>query len=245
MGGVYSGRFSKAKKEGKGMKLFEITDDIFILGGPEITDSRDGCVYLIHLKELILIDSGAGWSVNKIIRNIEEIGFDPGNLGKILLTHCHIDHIGGVPEFKRRFGSKIYIHALDAPPVEKGDPILTASTWYQTKFPPTPVDVKFNFPEELLRIGEDKVVCLHTPGHTPGSICIYLDLYGKRILFAQDLHGPLLDEFGSSLEDWDHSTRKLLELDADILCEGHFGIYKTKKDVRDYIHSNRRQYGVE
>ena len=167
MGRVYSGKSSKAKGEGEDVKVFEITDNIFILGGPEITDSRDGCVYLINLEELILVDSGAGWSVDKIIRNIEKIGFDPRNLGKILLTHCHIDHIGGAPEIKRRFGSKIYIHAMDAPPVEKGDPILTASTWYQTKFPPTPVDVKFTFPEELLMVGEEKnILSSHSRPHT-------------------------------------------------------------------------------
>jgi glyoxylase-like metal-dependent hydrolase (beta-lactamase superfamily II) len=65
------------------------------------------------------------------------------------------------------------------------------------------------------------------------------------VLFAQDLHGPLLEEFGSNLQDWDHSTKKLLDLDADILCEGHFGIYKTRKDVKNYILSYRRQYDVE
>jgi len=227
------------------MKPFEIIRDIFIVGGPEITDGRDGCIYLINLGELILIDSGAGWSVDKIIKNIEELGFDPQRLKTILLTHCHIDHIGGVPEIKKRFGTKIYIHKLDASPLENGDPILTAASWYQTTFPPTPVDVKFNSPEEILKIGEEKIVCLHTPGHTPGSICIYLDRDGKRVLFAQDLHGPLLEEFGSNLKDWDHSTKKLLDLDADILCEGHFGIYKTKKEVRDYILSYRRQYGIE
>lgn len=227
------------------MKPSEIARDIFIVGGPEITDSRDGCVYLLNLGELILIDAGAGWSVEKIVKNIERLGLDPKNLKKILLTHCHIDHIGGVPEIKKRFGSKIYIHNLDAPPLESGDSVLTAATWYQTSFPPTPVDVKLNFPEEVLRIGGEKLVCLHTPGHTPGSICIYLDRDGKRVLFAQDLHGPLLPEFGSNLNDWDRSTRKLLDLEADILCEGHFGIYKTKKDVKDYILSYRRQYGVE
>jgi glyoxylase-like metal-dependent hydrolase (beta-lactamase superfamily II) len=79
------------------MKEFEITQDIFIVGGPEITDARDGCVYLVNLKELILIDTGAGWSVDKIIKNIEKLGFDPGKLSKVLLTHCHIDRIGGVP----------------------------------------------------------------------------------------------------------------------------------------------------
>ncbi len=227
------------------MKQFEIIKDIFIVGGPNITDGRDGCIYLINLGELILIDSGAGWSVDKIINNIDKLGFDCKNISRILLTHCHIDHIGGAPEIKKRFGSKIYIHKLDAPPLEKGDQILTAATWYQTRFPPTPVDVKFNSHEEILEIGGERVICIHTPGHTPGSICIYMDKDGKRIIFAQDLHGPLLEEFSSDLEDWDRSTRKLLDLDADILCEGHFGIFKTKKEVRNYILSYRRQYGVE
>jgi glyoxylase-like metal-dependent hydrolase (beta-lactamase superfamily II) len=227
------------------MKPLEIAEDIFIVGGPDITDGRDGCIYLINLRELILVDAGAGWSVDKIVNNIKKLGFNCNNLTKILLTHCHIDHIGGVPEIKKRFGSKIYIHKLDAPPLEKGDPILTAANWYQTSFPPTPVDVKFNLPEEILMIGDQKIICLHTPGHTPGSICIYLDKNDKRVLFAQDLHGPILPEFGSNLDDWDRSTKRLLDLDADILCEGHFGIYKTKKDVRNYILSYRHQYGVD
>jgi glyoxylase-like metal-dependent hydrolase (beta-lactamase superfamily II) len=227
------------------MKPFEIIKDIFIVGGPEITDGRDGCIYLLNLGELVLIDTGAGWSVDHIIGNIKKLGLDPKNLTKIILTHCHIDHIGGVPEIKKRYGSKLYIHKLDAPPLETGDQVLTAANWYQTTFPPTPVDVKFNLPEEVLTIGEQKVVCLHTPGHTPGSICVYLDKEGKRVLFGQDLHGPLLSEFGSNLKDYSRSTKKLLELDSDILCEGHFGIYKTKKDVRNYILSYRRQYGVE
>ena len=227
------------------MKPYEIMKDIFIVGGPEITDGRDGCIYLLNLGELVLIDTGAGWSVDHIIGNIKKLGLDPKNLTKIILTHCHIDHIGGVPEIKKRFGSKLYIHKLDAPPLETGDQVLTAASWYQTTFPPTPVDVKFNLPEETLTIDEQKIVCLHTPGHTPGSIGIYLDKEGKRILFGQDLHGPLLEEFGSNLEDYGRSTKKLLDLDSDILCEGHFGIYKTKKDVRNYILSYRRQYGVE
>jgi glyoxylase-like metal-dependent hydrolase (beta-lactamase superfamily II) len=227
------------------MKPSEIVKDIFIVGGPDITDGRDGCVYLMNLEELILIDTGAGWSVDSIIGNIKKLGLFPKNISKIILTHCHIDHIGGVPEIKKRFSSKIYIHKLDAPPLETGDQVLTAAKWYQTSFPPTPADVKLNFSEETVMIGEQKIVCLHTPGHTPGSICIYLDKDGKRILFGQDLHGPLLEEFGSNIEDYGRSTKKLLDLDADILCEGHFGIYKTKKDVRNYILSYRRQYGVE
>jgi glyoxylase-like metal-dependent hydrolase (beta-lactamase superfamily II) len=227
------------------VKPYEIMKDIFIIGGPEITDSRDGCVYLIDMGELVLVDSGAGWSVEKIINNINELGLDPRKLGTILLTHCHIDHIGGAPDIRKRYGSELCIHELDAPPLENGDLILTAANWYQTAFHPAKIDRKLNSPEEILEIGGEKIICIHTPGHTPGSISIYLDKDGKRILFGQDLHGPLLEEFGSNLEDWNRSTKKLLDLEADVLCEGHFGIYKTKKEGKDYILSCRRQYAVE
>jgi len=67
------------------MKQSEFTRDIFIVGGPEITDSRDGCVYLLNFGELILIDTGAGWSLDKIINNINKLGFDCNNLKKSFL----------------------------------------------------------------------------------------------------------------------------------------------------------------
>jgi glyoxylase-like metal-dependent hydrolase (beta-lactamase superfamily II) len=58
------------------VKPFGIIKDIYIVGGPDITDSRDGCVYLMNFGELILIHTGAGWSVENIIRNIEKFGLD-------------------------------------------------------------------------------------------------------------------------------------------------------------------------
>ena len=225
------------------MEPFEIIKDIYIVGGPEITDPRDGCVYLLNLGELVLIDSGAGWSVDKIVQNIEKLGFGSHRLKSILLTHCHIDHIGGVPEFRKMFGVKVYIHKLDAIPLEKGDPILTAATWYQTTFPPTPVDMKLNLSEELLRFGEENLICLHTPGHTPGSISVYIDKSGKRILFGQDIHGPFMAEFGSDIGHWQISMEKLLALKADVLCEGHFGVYRPNEKVTDYIERYLDEYG--
>jgi glyoxylase-like metal-dependent hydrolase (beta-lactamase superfamily II) len=108
----------------------------------------------------------------------------------------------------------------------------------------TASDVRWGAPEETLEIGGQKLVILHTPGHTPGSVSIWLDRSGRRILFAQDLHGPLVEAFGSSLPDWDCSSRKLLDLEADILCEGHFGVYRKKEAVRAYIESYRDHYGL-
>ncbi len=62
-------------------------------------------------------------------------------------------------------------------------------------------------------------------GHTPGSIALTVDSDGQKILFGQDIHGPFNEAWGSDLEQWKHSMQVLLDLQAVILCEGHFGIY--------------------
>ena len=58
------------------MGIKEIHDGIYLIGSSDITDSRDCCVYLLNLGELVLIDAGAGASVS-IIANIEKLGLDP------------------------------------------------------------------------------------------------------------------------------------------------------------------------
>ncbi len=54
----------------------------------------------------------------------------------------------------------------------------------------------------------------------PGSLSLYRDRGEKRILFGQDIHGPFLPIPGSDIETWRRSMIKLVELEADILCEG-------------------------
>ena len=93
-----------------------------------------------------------------------------------------------------------------------------------------------------LKFGNEELHCLHTPGHTPGSIAVYLDRAGKRILFGQDIHGPFNKAFGSDIEAWKKSMQTLLALEADILCEGHFGIFQPKNKARAYIERYLEEY---
>jgi glyoxylase-like metal-dependent hydrolase (beta-lactamase superfamily II) len=213
----------------------EVTKAIYLVGGAEITDPRDCAVYLLDLGELLLIDAGAGPSFDEIILNIERLGLDPAKLTTLILTHCHIDHIGGAPKLREAFGVKIIMHQLDAEPVEQGDDKMTAASWYNLRFLPTAVDVKITKEEERLRLGSQEIICLHTPGHTPGSLSVYFDRGDKRVLFGQDIHGPFSDEFGSDLAAWRLSMERLLALEADILCEGHFGVFQPKDRVQRYI----------
>lgn len=221
----------------------EIIKGVYLIGGAGITSADDAAIYLIDFGgDLILIDSGAGRSSSQIIRNIEMLGLNPANISHVILTHCHIDHIGSAPFLKKQYGVKILIHELDAPAVEKGDSRKTAANWYGTTFPPTAVDRKLKGEYEILTFGGETLHCLHTPGHTPGSISLYLDRAGKRVLFGQDIHGPFHKDFESDIDVWKKSMRKLLDLNADILCEGHFGIFDSKERTRSYIEGYLEEY---
>jgi len=225
------------------IKSEEIIEGVYQIGGAGITNADDAAVYLIDFAgEPVLIDSGAGRSISQLVNNIEELGFSPTKISKLILTHCHIDHIGAAPLFKKQYGAKIVIHALDAQAVETGDSAKTAASWYGADFPPTKIDEKLTGANGMLKFGEDTLQWLHTPGHTPGSISLYMERDGKRVLFGQDIHGPFHKSFDSDINAWKKSMIKLLELNADILCEGHFGIYQPKEQVKDYIERYLEEY---
>ncbi len=225
------------------MKTEEIVSGVYLIGGPNVTQSDDAAVYLIDFKgDLVLIDAGAGGSSSQLIRNIEMLGLNPALVSHVILTHCHIDHIGSAPFFRARYGAKILIHEQDARALETGDPVRTAANWYGTTFPPTKINQQLKGDHETLKFGHEELHCLHTPGHTPGSISLYLDREGKRVLFGQDIHGPFNKAFGSDISAWKKSMQKLLALNADILCEGHFGIYRSKDKVKDYIERYIEEY---
>jgi len=224
---------------------YPICENLFLVGSTEITDSRDCSVYLLDLGELVLIDAGAGPSAFSITSNIERVGRDPSRLSTVLVTHCHVDHSGGARFFQKEYGARIIMHERDAHAVEKGDSIMTAAHWYNLRFEPTHVDVKIHAEQESLSFGEHHLVCLHTPGHTPGSLSACLDLGGKRVLFGQDIHGPFHADFGSDLAAWRTSMEQLLALDADVLCEGHFGVYEPKERAAAYIRHYLDTYAEE
>jgi glyoxylase-like metal-dependent hydrolase (beta-lactamase superfamily II) len=213
-----------------------IAEGIYLIGGPGISRSEDATSFIIDFKqELVMIDAGAGGSTSSLIRNIEATGLDPARISHLILTHCHIDHIGSAAQFRDRFDCRIVIHEMDARAVEEGDAVRTAANWYQTDFPPTPVDVKLKGSRGTQTFGLESLHWVHTPGHTPGSIALYMDRGETRTLFGQDIHGPFFPAFGSNKDQWRHSMGILLELKADILCEGHFGIFQPNDKVEAYI----------
>jgi glyoxylase-like metal-dependent hydrolase (beta-lactamase superfamily II) len=112
-----------------------------------------------------------------IKRSIKEKGYLPQT---ILLTHSHWDHIADTEKFKQLYGCPVYIHPLDTPNLESpGADQLPC--WIS--FPGMKAD-GFLVEGTEVCVGNLRFSVIHTPGHSPGSVCLYCQ--EENILFSGD-----------------------------------------------------------
>ncbi len=194
------------------------------------TQSRDG---------LVLIDAGMDLDM---IKGIRSYGLHLKDIRHCILTHSHIDHIAICFDLRQLLPNiKFYAHELDALPIEEeGHDPRTAASWYGIRYRPVRLDRKLSKDTEDLEFGPYIFQCVHTPGHTPGSISVLVRAEGEKVLFGQDVHGPFHKDFLSDLYDYQDSMEKLLDLGVDILCEGHFGVFHPATEVKKYIEMHKR-----
>jgi glyoxylase-like metal-dependent hydrolase (beta-lactamase superfamily II) len=220
------------------MEIPCITSEVYQIGGPGLSAAEDAAVYLVAFggAHAALIDAGCGSSTAQLMANVEACGVDCSLLGDLFLTHCHFDHAGGAADLQARWGLRVVMHALDAPYVETADPTVTAAAWYGAAMPAFRPDRLLAGERETLFIGERPLEAIHVPGHSPGSVVYLLHSDGYRILFGQDVHGPLHPSLKSDPAAYRQSLHQLLALEADILCEGHFGVIEGPDRVAAFIH---------
>lgn len=121
---------------------------------------------------------------------------------KIIHTHGHYDHVAGSQELKKRTGAKIIMHESDAKRFDY-------------------VDIRLKGEKEIT-VGDLKLRVIHTPGHTPGGICLYIDgqLFTGDTLFVGD--SGRTDLPGGDRPALGASIRKLMTLpDETIVWPGH------------------------
>lgn len=152
--------------------------------------------------EGVVIDPGGDFDL--IDENIEKLNL---KIKYIILTHGHIDHIKALVPLKKKTKAKVLIHKEDLPILS--DPIYNLSQF-------TGEDSSFSEPDLLLKDGDTiefgkvKLLVLHTPGHTPGSISLYTDnlLFTGDTLFCEGMGRTDLP--GSSQEKLLNSVKQKL-----------------------------------
>ncbi|MFW9829318.1 MAG: MBL fold metallo-hydrolase [Candidatus Thorarchaeota archaeon] len=221
----------------------EIVKDIYVLN-PYNPTELDCCVYMVDTKSddgLVLIDAGL---YIEPIKKIAKEGFDLEQIQHVLLTHAHLDHFGACNKLKIfNKNIKFYAHRLDADNIEKRPADRYITQYFSNyEFEPVRLARKIKKDNEILKFGNYEFRCIHIPGHTPGSLAYLLEIGDKKILFGGDVPGTALDSQGANFKEYMKSMKKLLELDIDILCEGHSEIIKpankVKRNINGYIKLN-------
>ncbi len=222
-----------------------IRNNLWQVGGMELTDPSDAAIYLVRFGDkAALIDAGSGRGHAQLTKNIAECLEPNAQLEYLLLTHCHFDHTGGAQAVRNEYGCRIVAHELDAIYLESGDNRVTGAASYGARLEPLAIDIRLQGQESTLAVGTGTMTAIHCPGHSPGSVVYTTDIDGQLVLFGQDIHGPIHSELLSDEKQYLDSLAKLLDLKADLLLEGHFGIIETKQEVRAFIEYWRSPLGV-
>jgi len=192
-------------------------------------------VILIAEDELTLIDTGLRGSSPHIINFIRHLGRSPEEISLIILTHNHIDHMGGLAELKQVTSAKVAIHKADISdsddePSSTGDrqkkPLeeisSTIRSVFSVKF--NDIDIQLEGGEVLKPLGGLEVI--HTPGHTPGSTSFFsrqnkLLITGDALRKRRKTLNLPPKMASSDLTKALESVRNIARLDFNILCLGH------------------------
>ena len=146
-------------------------------------------------KEAVLIDCSA--VEPEIQKTLDEYG---AKLKYILLTHGHFDHIAGI----RPNDVKIVMNKLDLPLLNKVNQYLPMFGMSEVSIPKVDIYVEDG---DIIKIGEKEIKVLHTPGHTQGGVCYYIDgiLFSGDTIFREavgrcDLEGGNFNQLIESIE---------------------------------------------
>jgi glyoxylase-like metal-dependent hydrolase (beta-lactamase superfamily II) len=235
----------------------QISPRVYQLGGRWGTGAWGANVFLLLGESLTLIDTGFKGRAAHILKEVERLGYSRFDVDSIIITHHHVDHVGSLAALKKAAKAKVVAHPADAPYIDGRlpQPGPARLRWLSKVMAPlrrlwaaapAAVDILVNDGDEIPALGGIKV--LHTPGHTPGSICLFLQQEG--IVIVGDV---ITHRFGLSLPSKMftvdmtqelQSIKRVVSLDFDVICFGHGSpiVYEAHPAITDFVETLQSKY---
>lgn len=172
-----------------------------------------------------LVDTSMPGQVEAIEKAMAAEGFDIDDVKRIIVTHQDIDHIGSLAALKARTGSKILAHATEAPYVSGEKPLVKYPSQERLDQNPGMKEmydqIGFAPADELLEDGQlldvaGGIRVIHTPGHTPGHISLFLER-SKTLISGDALvseNGQLAGPLQRATPDYPEAIRSVQRLAA-------------------------------
>jgi glyoxylase-like metal-dependent hydrolase (beta-lactamase superfamily II) len=204
-----------------------IEKDLFYY--PWKTLAENNCnSYIVGKDVAALIDVGHLKHSAELLASMEKDGFAPQDLNLIITTHCHPDHFEALSQFMD-FNALTAMHREEERYLKDQGEIL-----YQMMGTPSPrFNVDCYLREGTLTLGKVDLQVYHTPGHSPGSICLYWP--EKKALISGDVvfSGGVgrTDLPGGDANQLKHSIQRLTQLDIEIFLPGHGEIIVGREKV--------------
>jgi glyoxylase-like metal-dependent hydrolase (beta-lactamase superfamily II) len=205
----------------------KLLDNLYAYPWESITENNCNS-YLINGEVPTLIDPGHHHLFPQLRKAMAEDGFQPADIKLIIATHAHPDHFEAVQDFMD-FETKIALH----PEAEQFIEIHGEHFFKVMGLELPDYRVDFHLIEGELEVGEHLLQVIHTPGHAPGSICLYWQeaeaLFTGDVIFSQSLgRTDLPGGNGSLLKD---SIDRLGELDVKVILPGHGPVIQDRREV--------------
>jgi len=184
----------------------------------------------------VLIDTGFPGQMEDLRVAMEKVGVPFDKLKVVILTHQDIDHIGSLPDILQKYGNNIqvYAHELEKPYIQGEFTLLKDG--HLKNLPKGKVDDILKDGQELPYCGGIRII--HTPGHTPGHISLYLKqsktlIAGDSMYSVNGIIGGIHVPTALDVNEARHSLKKYLELDIESVICYHGGL--SKENIKEQI----------
>ena len=165
------------------MPPFRILENLYFVG------TKPASAHLIDTGNgLILLDTGYQETLYLVLDGIRELGFSPYDIKYILLTHGHIDHLGAARAIRELTGCKIILGRADLDYATGARDLSFAEELGMARPATFTPDILLDDGDEV-KLGNVCIRCLHTPGHTEGTMSFFFDIQHNGKTIRVGTHG--------------------------------------------------------